>query len=118
METADYAHAAFLAEQAAQKSLKALLRVGHRNARTHELPELLQNIVRVLKLERSADLEAAAASLREHYTGARYPGVRSRMAPSDFYTKEMAQEALECCDKIMEFVRAQLAPTFPDIEQA
>jgi HEPN domain-containing protein len=118
MGTGDFAHAAFLAEQAAQKALKALLRLRNRNARTHDLSELLKDAGRVLGSEPPADLGAAAHSLRDHYTGARYPGVKSRKAPSDFYTEQMAREALECCDRIMEFVRAQLALMFPDIGQA
>jgi HEPN domain-containing protein len=117
-EQEDYNHSAFLCEQAAQKALKALLRGLSRNAWGHKLKELLEAAYAWLSQPIPGEMEQAAESLGEHYTGARYPGVLSPQAPSEFYTLEMAQEALRQCDQIMNMVKARLRKLFPDMALA
>jgi len=116
LERDAYNLSAFLCEQAAQKALKALLRALSRNAWGHELHKLVEAAFERLGDRMPAQMEEIARSLGRHYTGARYPGVLSEQAPSDFYTREMAQEALEQCDQIMNFARERLQKLSPDLD--
>ena len=93
----------FHAQQAVEKSLKALLTAeGIAFPRTHDLMPLLEMMGPVL-----SDLESfreAFAELSNYAVEARYPG--------DFInpSREDAQAALEVADQVVEIVRVKLFP--------
>ena len=98
--------AAFHAQQAAEKALKALL-VAHGNAgRTHASVHLL-TALHGAGVDIPAAVHAAAKRLDLHYINARYPnGVGG--APEDFYDQALAEELLAYMETVLTFVAGQL----------
>lgn len=95
-----YEGCAFHAQQAAEKALKSLLVKYGREARTHSCV----NILKMLKMEdiNVSDAELSAKKLDGHYIQSRYPnGIGG--PPEDFYSKEIAEEAMQCLERILEF---------------
>ena len=93
----------FHAQQAAEKSLKALLvRHGVRFDKTHDLGQLIEQ-VEPLAPGTAATL-AEAEELTAHAVGARYPGGDP---PLD---REEAARRLAVADAVLAHVRARLQP--------
>jgi HEPN domain-containing protein len=93
---------AFHAQQAAEKSLKALV-VGYgREVRTHSCV----NLLKLLKTEGLgvSGAELAVKKLDSHYVQSRYPNGAGG-PPEDLYSLEIAEEAMECLNRVLEFVR-------------
>ena len=100
-----YEGSAFHAQQAAEKALKSLLVKVGREARTHSNV----NILKILKSEGIdvAVIELAAKKLDGHYIQSRYPNGAGG-PPEDFYSKEIAEEAIECLKMISNFVKENI----------
>lgn len=98
--------AAFGAQQAAEKAVKALYQKRHLEAWGHVLTQLLAALPEDTRP--GADLIDAAKSLDKHYIPARYPNGFERGAPADFYTATEADRALADASRIIEFCRHQI----------
>jgi HEPN domain-containing protein len=98
--------AAFLAQQAAEKALKALLYyLGARRKAllSHSLVDMINSLGdRVPAL---TNLLEAARSLDLHYVPSRYPNGLPGGYPHQFYAKATAESALSAADKIVVAVR-------------
>jgi len=84
--------AAFGAQQAAEKALKALYQKLHLDAWGHVLTDLFAQLPRDLRSD--VALTDAAKALDKHYIPTRYPNGFERGAPADFYTAAEADRAL------------------------
>lgn len=98
---------AFHAQQAAEKSLKALLAARGKVHRGHACVDLLE-ILRGDGVAVPADLETTARRLDLHYVQSRYPNGLGG-DPTRYYDEAIAQECLEHAERILEFVRTTLA---------
>jgi HEPN domain-containing protein len=97
--------AAFGAQQAAEKALKALYQKRHLEAWGHVLTQLLSALPDVTV---DSDLMDAAKALDKHYIPTRYPNGFERGAPADFYTAAEADRALADAERIIEYCRRQI----------
>ncbi len=101
-----YEQACFLAQQAGEKALKALLYylgARRRALLTHSLREMVREATKQVP-----ELEAIAKPARHldfHYIPARYPNGLPDGYPHIFYDREMAEQALEAAEKIVQTVR-------------
>jgi HEPN domain-containing protein len=98
--------AAFGAQQAAEKAIKAVYQKLHLEAWGRVLTELLARLPDEARAE--ADLVNAAKALDKHYIPTRYPNGFERGAPVDFYTGAEADRALVEAERIIEFCRRQI----------
>ncbi|MCL5290956.1 MAG: HEPN domain-containing protein [Actinobacteria bacterium] len=96
---------AFHAQQSAEKALKALLIRYGREARTHSCVSILK----LLKMEGLdvSSVELSAKRLDSHYIQSRYPNGAGG-PPEDLYSKEIAEEAMECLGRILSLVHQNI----------
>lgn len=89
-----FAVAAFLAQQAAEKALKAAyIKSKDRLWRTHDLTALAE------QLDAPAVIREACEILSPHYVATRYPVTETRE-----YNEEVSEIALEASERIIEWV--------------
>ncbi len=101
-----FAHACFLAQQAAEKALKSLLYYLGKPREallTHSLVELVRRARS--DCPEVGDLLEEARLLDIHYVPARYPNGLPSGYPHTFYSKAMAEEALEAARKVLQSVQ-------------
>ncbi|MEM2497842.1 MAG: HEPN domain-containing protein [Candidatus Nezhaarchaeales archaeon] len=106
LRTEDWDSAAFWPQQAAEKSLKALLISGGKTYRGHDLLEM----TRIIRDDLEIGTEAIIDDLREltiHYTISRYPNAANAI-PSDLYTKDKAEELVARARRVLEWVKRSL----------
>ena len=95
--------ACFLAQQSSEKALKSFLYYAGARRKallTHSLVEMVQEGGKVI--ERLLDLLEDARRLDMHYIPSRYPNGIPDGTPHHFYSRKMAQEAIESAQKIYE----------------
>ena len=97
-----YNVACFLAEQSAQKSLKAVRYLdGSRFISTHSVTELIREISE--KRPEFLPMRPQAAVREQYYLTTRYPDAVAEPAiPSEIFTKKQADEALRIARTIFE----------------
>ena len=97
-----YNLACFLAEQAAQKSLKAVLYLdGARWIPLHSVAELTKEISK--KRPEFSSLLAAGGKLDQYYLSTRYPDAVAEPAiPSEIFTEDQARDAVGLARNIFE----------------
>jgi HEPN domain-containing protein len=89
--------AAFLAQQAAEKALKALyISKKGKLRKTHELVELARDV------DAPKELIAACASITPAYTATRYPDI------ADIYDKEEVRALIKSSLEVIEWVKKNL----------
>jgi HEPN domain-containing protein len=93
----------FLAEQAAQLAVKALLHGLGRAPWGHDLEELTR-AVGAAGIELSPEVEAAARLLARHYIPARYPDAHPASSPGSRYVPEDSAGALGAAEALLAFV--------------
>lgn len=99
-----YASACFVAQQVAEKSLKAYLFSRKQYLiKTHILPRLLKNCIRFDK--DFEELKTACEILSLYYTEARYP---DDIDTSVFNTKEKAEEAINLAQEVLRFIEKRI----------
>ncbi|SRR6266540_5251931 len=97
--------ACFAAQQAAEKSVKALhVKLGQ-EASGHVIARLLID----LPMEPVEDLVEKAKVLDTHYLATRDAGAHPEGAPYEHYGRLQSEEAIRYAGEIVEFVRAYLA---------
>ncbi len=97
---------AFASQQAAEKAVKALYQRLHKEAWGHVLTELLKALPDEAKPDE--DLLDRAKVLDRHYIPTRYPNGFERGAPTDFYSRKDAEEAIAHAEAIIEFCRNKI----------
>ena len=98
--------ACFAAQQAAEKSLKAILLSRGEDAWGHTVTALLGLVTTAEQA--GEELITCAKSLDKHYIPTRYPNGFDTGAPVDFYTKKDSEDAIRCAETIITFARSQI----------
>lgn len=102
----DFEWSCFAAQQAAEKALKAVFLKLGMDAWGHTLTALIGNLPSSVQL--SDQLVKCAKVLDKHYIPTRYPNGFDTGAPTDFYTEEEAQYAIQCAEEIIAFCGDQI----------
>lgn len=98
--------AAFAAQQASEKAVKALFQSLGGEARGHSVTQLLSALPPTARPE--ADLIELAKDLDRHYIAPRYPNSYPEGAPMDFYTRAEALRAIGTAEQIIAHCRHHL----------
>lgn len=100
----------FLAEQACQKSLKAVQYFdGARFITIHSIAELLKQVA--VQHPEFSKFSAQGVKLDQYYLSSRYPDAVAEPAiPSEIFVEEQAEEALAIARRIFEASRRVIAP--------
>lgn len=98
--------AAFAAQQAAEKAVKALFQHLGAEARGHSVTQLLGALPPDVR-PREALIETAK-ELDKHYVAPRYPNSYPEGAPMDFYTRAEAERALAGAELILEHCKGHV----------
>jgi len=106
-ESRRYNSCAFLCQQAAEKSAKALLYSVGESPYGHSVLQLLQRFAEACGKDIS-DVRSFAAELDRHYIPARYPNAMPSGSPHENYDQEVSQRALQYAEGILNYVRRQL----------
>lgn len=102
----DYEWSCFAAQQAAEKTVKAVFQKLAMDAWGYTVTALIGNLPDEVKL--SAALVDCARILDKHYILTRYPNGFASGAPTDFYTAREAHDAIACAEAILEFCAHQI----------
>ena len=105
LETENYNWSCFQSQQSAEKALKAYLyNLGYTSLISHSARILLKNCIK--KESRFKDFEKEAKALDMYYIPTRYPnGLDTEITPSEYFTKEDAQECLKYATSILNAVK-------------
>ncbi|HEB10042.1 MAG TPA: HEPN domain-containing protein [Spirochaetales bacterium] len=106
LESEDYEWCCFAAQQAAEKGVKALFLKHSMDGWGHTISALLGSLSIDLGVDKS--LLNCAKTLDKHYIPTRYPNGFDSGAPTDFYTKQEGEDAIDCAKVIIEFCRHQI----------
>ncbi len=105
-----YAQACFWAQQAGEKSVKAILFAqGERIVIGHSIRELL---LKVKDIQISEEIINAGTELDKFYIPPRYPNALPGGYPSEFYDENSARFAIVSALKILKFIRVYLKEKF------
>ncbi|NWF96774.1 MAG: HEPN domain-containing protein [Candidatus Thorarchaeota archaeon] len=96
-----HAWACFVAQQSAEKSLKAVLEKMGLPSWGHDLIELLRAIEQRLSFDNS--LRESCHRLNLYYIAARYPDAFSSGVPEDKFSKEQSASALRDAQEVLVF---------------
>jgi HEPN domain-containing protein len=106
-ESRRYNSCAFLCQQAAEKSVKALLFSVGESPFGHSVLQLLQRFAEASSKDIS-ELRPLAAELDRHYIPARYPNAMPSGSPHENYDHEASLRALQYAGRIIDYARRQL----------
>ena len=103
----DYEWAAFAAQQAAEKAVKALYQRLGGEAWGHAVSLLLTHLPEERRPEEA--LIERAKGLDRHYIGPRYPNSFPDGAPMVFYTRHDAEQAISDATAVIAFCQDQIS---------
>ena len=98
----NYEWAAFQAQQAAEKALKAALLFSNREERHHSVVQLLNEVQKFAEIPQP--LTEAARELDRHYIQTRYPNGFAEGYPAQYYDEKLARECISHARNFVEFV--------------
>lgn len=98
--------AAFGAQQAAEKAVKALIEALHGAERGHSILSLLEQVRSQVGVPEG--ILEAARELDQVYLTARYPNGFASGAPADYFSGTTSGRLLEHARAILEFCRSQI----------
>lgn len=107
MDGGAYEWACFAAQQAAEKALKAVFEAQGRKSWGHSVTRMLQ-FMQEEGHTISEQLLDAAKILDKHYIPTRYPNGLEQGAPTEFYTRKEAEDAICCAEEILRFCASLL----------
>jgi len=106
LDDGDFEWSCFATHQAAEKAVKAVFQKAGMDAWGHTLTAL---IGRLPQIKSAPDnIVNCSKILDKHYIPTRYPNGFDSGAPTNFYTEEEAQKAIQCAEEIIEFCRNQI----------
>lgn len=104
LENKKYNASCFYSQQAAEKMLKGLLMAHHEASWGHSVLSLLRRLSEIIDID-IIEVEQCAKELDRHYIPSRYPDAYPSGRPGDYYTEEIAKEAVTCALKIRDFAQ-------------
>ena len=107
VESSDFEWAAFAAQQAAEKAVKALILARSGEPWGHSVSLLLESLF--VQLPEAETLREAANRLDKHYIPARYPNGFPAGYPGKLYTSGEAEAAIVDATELVSFCRRHLA---------
>ncbi len=102
-----YAQGCFIAQQVAEKAVKAVH--YHLSARAvigHSIQALLRRLN--ARAGVTAELLSLGGQLDQYYVSTRYPDALPGIAPSDAFSRDQARAAVRSAGKILQWARAQM----------
>lgn len=102
----DHEWAAFAAQQAAEKALKALIMARGGEPWGHSVTALVEALPPGLTA--GPEITEAASRLDKHYIPARYPNGFASGYPGKLYTRGEAEGAVKHATEVVEFCRGHL----------
>lgn len=108
LASGDYKWSCFAAHQAAEKALKAVFLKSGMEAWGHTLTVLMGNLPTTVT-QPAHELVDYARILDKYYIPTRYPNGFESGAPTDFYTKSEAENAIQQAEAILEFRHHQIS---------
>lgn len=99
MERRTFEWAAFAAQQAAEKAVKAMYQHLGADAYGHSVALLLSKLS--VSAAPSNEIVDVARELDKHYIAPRYPNSYPEGAPMDFYTEAEARRAIDGAERIV-----------------
>jgi len=109
-----YAHACFLAQQCAEKSLKAMWHVLGQEPWGHSIQKLIREYPEPDRLPGVDDCIQRAARLDKFYIPTRYPNGLPDLTPHESYFPGDAQQAIEEASFFLDLARRAVSPDAPD----
>ena len=103
----DFEWSCFAAQQAAEKALKAVFLKNGIDAWGHTLTVLIGKLPSAIQID--DQIINYSKILDKHYIPTRYPNGFDEGAPTDFYTEEEAEKAIECAKQIIEFCEGHIS---------
>lgn len=97
----------FVAQQAAEKAVKAAFQKLNTAAWGHSILDLMRILSKRVKV--SEELLACARSLDRYYVPTRYPNSFESGSPYEYFTRKDADDAIVCSGRIIEFCKSLLA---------
>jgi HEPN domain-containing protein len=104
LESEDYEWACFASQQSAEKALKAVYEKKNLSAKGHSILGLLEGIKSYVSFPK--DFYPYARILTRYYIETRYPNSFPEGAPLDYFDRNMAEEAINAAEKIVEWCRS------------
>lgn len=101
-----YEWACFLAQQSAEKAVKAITEFERIQSWGHVISRILKDLSSVVEVP--PDIMDKAKILDRYYIPTRYPNGFESGAPMDYYTKKDAQEAIEYAETLIEFAKQHI----------
>lgn len=99
LDSGDYEWACFVSQQAAEKAVKAVYQRRNADVLGHAVSALLRGLEHVLAPQYmgavTPELVDRARELDLHYIPPRYPNAHPQGAPFEYFTRPMAERALE-----------------------
>jgi HEPN domain-containing protein len=105
-KAANHNWSCFLAEQAAQLALKALLHGLGRGPWGHDVEALLESVADA-GLDVGDEERAAARLLARHYIPARYPDAHPGSSPGHRYVADDSAQAVAAAERLLAFVDSE-----------
>jgi HEPN domain-containing protein len=106
-ESGSYEWACFAAQQAAEKAIKAVFEKRGQRVWGHTLTHLVQALEEEVPIP--DELFEQAKILDKHYIPTRYPNGLAQGAPTEFYTRQEADDAIRYSQAILQFCERLLA---------
>jgi HEPN domain-containing protein len=106
LEDSDYEWAAFAAQQAAEKALKALILAQGGEPWGHSVTVLSEALPQ--SISAPDEVRQAANRLDKHYIPTRYPNGFAVGYPGKFYTRGEAEAAIGDARRVIDFCRRHL----------
>ncbi|MBS7251397.1 MAG: HEPN domain-containing protein [Candidatus Freyarchaeota archaeon] len=97
----------FVAQQAAEKAVKAVLQKMNATAWGHSVHDFLKILAK--KLLVGEEILDCAKTLDKYYIPTRYPNSFESGSPYEYFTRRDAENAIICCRRIIEFCKGILA---------
>jgi HEPN domain-containing protein len=97
----------FVAQQAAEKAVKAVFQKLNAVAWGHSVLDLIKILSN--KATVSEELVNCARTLDRYYIPTRYPNSFESGSPYEYFTRKDAEDALVCSKRIIEFCKGLLA---------
>ncbi len=104
--TGHHEWAAFIAQQSAEKAVKALVQSLHGAARGHAITEILRMLPHSAGV--SQEILVSAQALDKVYVTSRYPNGFASGRPADYFNGKDSQELLDHAGRIVEFCRSKI----------
>lgn len=106
LEGGFYEWACFVAQQAAEKAVKGLYQYLHGEAWGHSVTDLLKALPQ--EHQPPAELVERARVLDQYYIPPRYPNAFASGAPKEYYTREVAEDALAHANALLGFCQSKV----------